>query len=172
MIYFSDLLFSRQSIIPGIKRMSDIVDKVTRSRMMSGIRGKNTKPEIFIRKGLHALGFRYRLHSPKLPGKPDIILPKYKAIILINGCFWHAHNCHLFKWPSTRKEFWEAKILSNKKRDRDNLKQYSDAGWKTLVIWECALKGKTKLPVKAVFDLIMHWIVCERDNFIIQGKSI
>ena len=118
-----------------IRCLSWGVDKETRSRMMSGIHGKNTKPEMLIRKGLHALGFRYRLHSLKLPGKPDIILPKYRAIILINGCFWHAHNCHLFKWPSTRKEFWEAKILSNKKRDLENLKQYSDAGWKTLVIW-------------------------------------
>jgi len=156
--------------MPGFNRMTDIVDKVTRSRMMSGIGGKNTKPEIIIRKGLHALGFRYRLYSPKLPGKPDIVLPKYRAIILINGCFWHAHNCHLFKWPSTRKEFWEAKILSNKKRDQENIKQYSDSGWKTLVIWECALKGKSKLPIKAVFDEIVHWIVYERANCNIQGE--
>jgi len=156
--------------MPGFNRMTDIVDKVTRSRMMSGIGGKNTKPEILIRKGLHTLGFRYRLYSPKLPGKPDIVLPKYRAIILINGCFWHAHNCHLFKWPSTRKEFWEAKILSNKKRDQENIKQYSDSGWKTLVIWECALKGKSKLPIKAVFDEIVHWIVYERANCNIQGK--
>ena len=104
MIYFSDLLFSRQSIIPGFKRMTDIVYKETRSRMMSGIRGKNTKPEILIRKGLHALGFRYRLHSSKLPGKPDIVLPRYRAIILINGCFWHAHNCHLFKYGLLREK--------------------------------------------------------------------
>jgi DNA mismatch endonuclease (patch repair protein) len=91
--------------MPGLKLMTDIADKATRSRIMSGICGKNTKPEILIRKGLHALGFRCRLHSPKLPGKPDIVLPKYKAIILVNGCFWHSHNCYLFKWPSTIKEF-------------------------------------------------------------------
>lgn len=151
--------------------MADIVDKATRSRMMSGIQGKNTKPEIIVRKGLHARGFRYRLHCPKLPGKPDIVLPKYRAIILINGCFWHAHDCHLFKWPSTRKEFWEAKILSNKKRDNENVKLYTDAGWRTLVIWECALKGKSRLPVQSVFDLIVHWIVYEKVNGNIQGKS-
>ena len=168
--YFSDLLISRQAIKPGFKRITDIVDKETRSRMMSGIQGKNTKPEMLIRKGLHALGFRYRLHSPKLPGKADIVLPKYKAIILINGCFWHAHNCHFFKWPSTRKDFWESKILSNKVRDQENLKQYSDAGWKTLIIWECALKGKAKLPVNSIFDLIVHWIACERTNCNIEGK--
>jgi len=138
--------------------------------MMSGIRGKNTKPEILIRKGLHALGFRYRLHSPKLQGKPDIVLPKYRAIILINGCFWHAHNCHLFKWPSTRKEFWESKILSNTRRDQENLKHYSDAGWKTLIVWECALKGKTKLPLESIFDLIAYWLVNESGIRNIQGK--
>jgi DNA mismatch endonuclease, patch repair protein len=171
MMNFSDLLFSRQRLIAGFNRMTDIVDKATRSRIMPGIGGKNTKREILIRKGLHALGFRYRLHSPKLPGKPDIILPRYRAIILINGCFWDAHNCHLFKWPFTRKEFWEAKILSNKKRDHENLKQYSEAGWKTLVIWECALKGKTKLTLKTVLDLIVHWIICESANCNIQGKS-
>jgi len=151
--------------------MTDIVDKVTRSRMMSGIRGKNTKPEIVIRKGLHALGFRYRLHSPKLPGKPDIVIRKYRAIILINGCFWHAHDCHLFKWPSTRKEFWEEKILSNTSRDQKNLKYYSDAGWKTLIIWECALKGKTKLPLESILDSIVYWIVHDTTDRNIQGKS-
>jgi DNA mismatch endonuclease (patch repair protein) len=151
--------------------MTDIVDQATRSRMMSGIRGKNTKPEILIRKGLHALGFRYRLHSPKLPGKPDIVLPKYKALILINGCFWHAHNCHLFKWPSTRKEFWEAKILSNTRRDKENLKYYRDAGWKTLVIWECALKGKTKLSLGSILDLTAYWIIYEKCNWNIHGKT-
>lgn len=144
--------------------MADIVDKATRSKMMSGIRGKNTKPEILIRKGLHARGFRYRLHSHKLPGKPDIVLSKYKAIIMINGCFWHQHNCHLFKWPSTRKEFWEAKILSNAKRDKENIKYYQDTGWKTLVIWECALKGKTKLSLESILDLTAYWIIYEKIN--------
>lgn len=151
--------------------MADIVDKVTRSRMMSGIRGKDTKPEILIRKGLHARGFRYRLYTTKLPGKPDVMLPKYNALILINGCFWHAHNCHLFKWPSTRKEFWEAKILSNAKRDQENLKYYQTAGWKVMIIWECALKGKTKLPLEYILDLVVHWIKFENCSCSIQGKT-
>jgi DNA mismatch endonuclease (patch repair protein) len=151
--------------------MTDIVDKETRSRMMSGIRGKNTKPEILIRKGLHARGFRYRLYTTKLPGKPDVMLPKYRALILINGCFWHAHHCHLFKWPSTRKKFWEAKILSNTRRDKENLKYYRDTGWKTLIIWECALKGKTKLSLEFTLDLAAHWIKCERGNCEIHGKT-
>jgi len=150
--------------------MTDIVDKAARSRMMSGIRGKNTKAEIIIRKGLHARGFRYRLYSTKLPGKPDIMLPKYKALILINGCFWHAHNCHLFKLPATRKEFWEVKIRSNTRRDEKNLKQYWNTGWKTMIIWECALKGKTKLPLEFILNLTTHWILYGKCNCTISGK--
>lgn len=90
--------------------MADVVTPEKRSKMMSGIQGKNTKPELTIRKGLHALGFRYRLHGKTLPGKPDLVFPKYKAVIFIHGCFWHAHHCHLFKWPSTRVDFWQEKI--------------------------------------------------------------
>jgi len=85
--------------------MVDIVDTATRSKMMAGITSKNTKPEILIRKSLHSLGYRYRLHQKGLPGKPDMVLPKYHSVIFINGCFWHGHNCHLFKMPTTRKEF-------------------------------------------------------------------
>ena len=101
--------------------MVDVVSKEKRSKMMSGIRYKDTKPEIIIRKALHAKGFRYSLHNNKLPGKPDIVLPKYNAIIFIHGCFWHQHNCHLFKWPSTRPEFWQNKISGNKERDKQNI---------------------------------------------------
>ena len=151
--------------------MADVHSIATRSYNMSRIKGKDTKPEMLVRRYLHAHGFRYRLHDKKLPGKPDLVFPKYKTVIFVNGCFWHAHNCHLFKWPSTRKDFWESKILSNKVRDQENLKQYSDAGWKTLIIWECALKGKAKLPVNSIFDLIVHWIIYERTNYNIQGKS-
>lgn len=150
--------------------MTDIVDNETRSKMMSGIRGKNTKPEIIIRKGLHARGFRYRLYSRKLPGKPDIVLPKYKAIILINGCFWHQHNCHLFKWPSTRTEFWEEKLLSNVLRDKKNIESYQETGWKTLVIWECALKGKAKLSLESILDLTEYWVMYGKNNFEIHCK--
>ena len=138
--------------------MVDVVDKKLRSRMMSGISGKNTKPEMLIRKGLHRRGFRYRLHKSDLPGKPDLVFPKYKAIILINGCFWHQHDCHLFKWPSTREEFWRKKILGNKARDERNLKIYSELGWKVLVIWECAIKGKTRRPLSEVIETAVEWL--------------
>ncbi len=90
--------------------MPDVVSRAKRGEMMSGIRGKNTKPELVIRSALHRAGYRFRLHTRSLPGKPDLVLPKYRAAIFVNGCFWHGHDCHLFKWPGTRKDFWRAKI--------------------------------------------------------------
>lgn len=99
--------------------MVDIVDVSTRSRMMAGIKNRNTKPEILIRKLLYKKGYRFRLHVKDLPGKPDIVLPKYKAVIFVNGCFWHGHkNCSLFKLPATRTEFWQEKITRNQANDR------------------------------------------------------
>ena len=100
--------------------MADIVDKKTRSKMMAGIKGKNTKPEMLIRKALFAKGLRYRLHDKNLPGKPDLVFPKYKAVIFVQGCFWHGHDCHLFKWPTSNKEYWRNKI--NRNREVDKLK--------------------------------------------------
>ena len=151
--------------------MVDVVDKKSRSRMMSGISGKNTKPEMLIRKGLHRRGFRYRLHKSDLPGKPDLVFPKYKAIILVNGCFWHQHDCHLFKWPSTREEFWRKKILGNKARDERNLKIYSELGWKVLVIWECAIKGKTRRPLSEVIETAVEWLQLDTQNSEVSGRS-
>ena len=94
--------------------MADVVDKATRSRMMAGIKGKDTKPEMLIRSELHRRGFRFRKNVKELPGKPDIVLPKYKAVIMVNGCFWHGHECHLFKWPATRPEFLREKTRKDK----------------------------------------------------------
>ena len=125
---------------------------------MSGIRGKDTKPELLIRKGLHARGFRYRMHSRKVTGKPDLILPKYSAAVFIHGCFWHSHDCHLFKMPSTRPEFWAAKFERNRQRDRDVRAALLETGWRILVIWECALKGKTRLDTGIVLDAASDWI--------------
>lgn len=149
----------------------DVVDKVTRSRMMSGIRGKNTRPELLIRQGLHRLGFRYRLHYPDLPGKPDMVFPKYRAIILINGCFWHQHDCHLFKWPSTRKDFWRKKIGANRARDERNLKAYEREGWKVLVIWECAIKGKTRRPLEEIINTTANWLQFDQSDAEIEGAK-
>lgn len=129
--------------------MVDVVDKKTRSRMMSGIRGKNTKPEIIVRKALHAAGYRFRLHRKDLPGKPDIVLPKYKTVIFVHGCFWHKHDCRYFKWPKTRPDFWREKIEGNVERDRLAYEKLEEMGWRVKVVWECELElGINKLLTK------------------------
>ena len=133
--------------------MADIVDASTRSRMMSRVKGKDTRQEVEIRKRLFALGFRYRLHDKKLPGTPDIILPKYKAVIFIHGCFWHVHDCPLFRWPSSKKAFWKKKLSGNKKRDIENIEKLMKLGWRVLVIWECAYRSAGRNRDKA-FDTI------------------
>ncbi len=138
---------------------------------MSGIRGTDTKPEITIRKKLHALGFRFRLHSKKLPGKPDIVLPRYRAVIFVNGCFWHLHECHLFKWPATRPDFWQAKLSANRINDHLHLEQLEKMGWRVLVIWECALKGKTRLPVEDVISETVSWLKSDLKHKTLEGKK-
>jgi len=121
--------------------MADVHDNVTRSYNMSLIKSKNTKPEILVRKFLFANGFRYRLNDKKLPGKPDIVLPKYKTVIFVNGCFWHGYeNCKYFKLPNTRTEWWKDKIDKNKDNDFKNYSQLIIAGYKVIIIWECEVK--------------------------------
>ena len=126
--------------------------------MMSGIKGKNTKPELLIRRGLHALGFRYRLHVKDLPGKPDIVLPRWHAVIFVHGCFWHGHDCHLFKWPKTRTEFWRKKIEANSRNDERAMAALQDRGWRALVVWECALKGRTRMRNNQVVEEAARWL--------------
>lgn len=121
--------------------MSDIHSPAVRSFNMSRIRNKDTKPELAVRKHLFSAGFRYRLHDKRLPGKPDIILPKYKTVIFINGCFWHGHQgCRYFTVPKTRTEWWQDKITKNKTNDESNTSKLREAGWKIISIWECGLK--------------------------------
>ena len=121
--------------------MSDVHNKETRSYNMSRIRSAHTKPEMLVRKFLHAHGYRYTLHSKKLPGKPDIVLPKYKTIILIHGCFWHGHaGCKYYVVPKTRTGWWLTKIRTNKANDEKAIKALKKEGWKIIIIWECNLK--------------------------------
>ncbi|MFP4906044.1 very short patch repair endonuclease [Paraburkholderia sp. BR14261] len=120
--------------------MVDVVDTATRSRMMSGIRGRNTKPEKLIRSLLHRRGFRFRLNVRELPGRPDIVLPRRRAVVFVHGCFWHGHNCALFKWPRTRPEFWREKIARNRLNDAKALAALAAQGWRVAVIWECACR--------------------------------
>jgi DNA mismatch endonuclease (patch repair protein) len=138
--------------------MADVVTSAVRSRMMAGIRGKNTRPEILIRHELFVRGYRYRLHVSSLPGKPDLVLPKYRAVIFVHGCFWHRHGCALFKWPSTNVTFWRTKLLRNCSVDRRALKQLKIADWRVLIIWECSLKGVRSLEIDRVVETTTRWL--------------
>ncbi len=123
--------------------MADIFNKKKRSQIMSRIPGKDTKPELVIRKALFSEGYRYRLHRRDLPGNPDIVFPSRKKVIFVNGCFWHGHNCKKATLPTTNKHFWEKKLIGNKERDKLNLAKLKAIGWKSLVIWQCQIKKKT-----------------------------
>ena len=139
--------------------MADIVDAATRSRMMAGIQSKNTKPEILIRKALHAKGLRYSLHSNHLPGKPDIVMPKWRVVIFVHGCFWHWHGCHLSKIPATRTAFWTTKLAGNRHRDAIATQQLLAAGWRVATVWECATRGMSALNnLPTLIEHLTFWI--------------
>lgn len=146
------------------------MDPETRSRLMSGVRSKNTQPEIKVRKALHAAGFRYRLHVSSLPGKPDMVFPSRKAVIFVNGCFWHGHNCSLFKQPSTRTEFWANKIRQNQNRDTNNRKRLTELGWRHLTIWECSFRGRDSIGFDEVAYETIAWLNGNRKATEIRGK--
>lgn len=126
--------------------MQDVLTPSQRHHCMSSIRGKNTKPEILVRKSLHARGFRFRLHNKKLPGSPDIVLPKYGVAIMVNGCFWHGHKgCRYATKPKSNVEFWETKIARNKHRDEVTAAHLEALGWTVITIWECELRTRSQL---------------------------
>lgn len=151
--------------------MTDVVDEATRSRMMSGIKGKDTNPERLVRGALHAQGLRFRLHVEDLPGRPDIVLPKYRAVIFVHGCFWHGHQCHLFKWPSSRQEFWSKKIHSNIERDNRDSVLLLESGWRVLRIWECALKGRKRLSADEIGMKTISWLGSAQSSGDISGED-
>jgi DNA mismatch endonuclease (patch repair protein) len=132
--------------------MADVVDKKTRSRMMSGIRGRNTKPELAVRKALFAAGFRYRLHTNTLPGRPDIVLPKFRCAVFVHGCFWHRHKgCKFAYSPKSNRAFWSEKFSSNVRRDKVVRTALRKAGWRVFVVWECEQADKrVKRLIKAI----------------------
>jgi DNA mismatch endonuclease, patch repair protein len=139
--------------------------------MMSGIRGKDTRPELAVRKALFGRGIRYRLGGRGLPGKPDLVLKKYHAVVFINGCFWHGHGCHLFKWPSSNPEFWKAKIGSNVRRDAINTEACLKLGYRVAVVWECSIKGKYRLPFDQVIQQLSDWLDGRDPGIEICGKG-
>ena len=138
--------------------MTDVHDTATRSRNMAAIKGKNTRPERWLRQRLHALGFRYRLNVSTLPGKPDLVFPRYKAVIFVHGCFWHMHQCPLFRLPATRTEWWNQKLTLNRQRDLAEQDKLRELGWRVLLVWECAIKGRRKIPEAELMAMVSEWL--------------
>lgn len=151
--------------------MADTVDGAIRSRMMAAIRGKDTRPEMTIRRGLHARGFRYRLHARNLPGKPDLVFPARRAVLFVHGCFWHGHDCPMFRWPGSRVDFWRTKIEGNRARDRAAQKALEATGWRVLTVWECALKGRGRLPPDRVLQVAAAWLATGNGRMTIRGDG-
>lgn len=140
--------------------------------MMAGIRNENTKPEMFVRRGLHRRGLRFRLHQSDLPGRPDVVMAKYKTIIFIHGCFWHGHDCDLFKWPKTREDFWRSKINTNRIRDLDIQRRLLLLGWDIEVVWECQLRTAAS-NAEATLDRLTERIKSRREpsSALRQGRD-
>lgn len=135
--------------------MVDVVKPAVRSAMMRGIRGKNTQPELVLRKGLFARGFRFRLHGASLPGRPDIVIRKYKAVVLVHGCFWHVHKgCHYFRMPRGNRSFWAEKLGRNRDRDARTVAALHAAGWRVAVVWECATRASVSATLDAVSEFL------------------
>jgi DNA mismatch endonuclease, patch repair protein len=132
--------------------MTDVLTPEQRKLNMSRIQGRDTKPEMLIRRGLHVRGLRYRLHDRTLPGRPDLVFPKYRTVVFVHGCFWHAHGCALSKLPTTRQDFWKRKLAGNVVRDHKAINALQSDDWRVLVIWECALRGSGRLPQESVLD--------------------
>ena len=140
--------------------MTDIVDQKTRSRMMAGIRGKDTKPEMILRKALHARGLRYRLHAGDVYGRPDLVFPKYRAVVFVHGCFWHRHRgCRYVTTPATRPDFWKSKFVANVQRDKEVRQRLASNGWRVAVVWECALRKPRLVP--AATESVIDWLNSE-----------
>ncbi len=149
---------------------TDVHSPERRSFNMSRIRGRDTKPEILIRQGLHARGYRFRLQGRLLPGRPDIVLSKWRTVVLVHGCFWHGHDCPMFRLPATRPDFWRDKIDANRARDRRAADALAAAAWRRLTVWECALKGRARLPAGAVLDVCEQFLRGVEDQVEIQGQ--
>lgn len=148
--------------------MADIVDTKTRSRMMAGIRASDTKPELLIRRALHREGFRFRLHDKRLPGRPDLVFPRYRAVLFVHGCYWHRHaGCRLTTNPSTNREFWQSKFTGNVERDERTKAALMAAGWRVGVVWECATRS---MPATLLTKSIESWLGSDDVEFNFPGN--
>ena len=144
---------------------------MNRSEIMARVKSCNTMPERAVRSLVHRLGYRFRNCVADLPGKPDLVFPKYGKVIFVHGCFWHGHDCHLFKWPSTRKEFWHQKIKRNRDLDKEHIERLHRQEWRVLLVWECALKGKTRQPVENVIAQCEQWLRSSCQEMEIRGTG-
>lgn len=152
--------------------MADIHDTETRRKNMRAVKHKNTKPELLLRRLLHANGFRYGLHNKNLPGKPDLHLAKYNAAVFVHGCFWHHHDCPKAKLPQTNTAFWRDKIMKNVARDEQNVNQLIERNKRVLIVWECALTGKHKTDAHTIITLCKAWLVSDSMMYEIEGNMI
>jgi len=134
--------------------MADILTVEQRRKCMSSIRRENTIPELLLRSALHKSGLRYRLHDKNLPGSPDIVFPKFHVVLFVHGCYWHSHGCYKSSVPESKRDFWIKKFKANQERDQHNVKSIQGQGWRVIIVWECALKGKTSLPISSVVESI------------------
>jgi len=137
----------------------DTVDEKTRSRIMASVGHKDTGPEILLRSALHKAGFRYRLHAGDLPGRPDLVFPRFRAVIFIHGCFWHFHGCPRSTVPKSRREYWKAKFETNRTRDKRSVELLKERGWRALVVWECALVGKRLVSLDETVERVQSWLM-------------
>jgi len=148
---------------------TDVLTPEQRHLNMTRIQGKDTKPELTVRRVLHASGLRYRLQVRALPGKPDLVFPKYKAVLFVHGCFWHRHLCPLFKWPKSRQEFWQQKLGRNAERDAEVETRLLKTGWRVLTVWECALKGKGRITEVELANRARAWLEGSESTGAISG---
>lgn len=143
---------------PRRASLPDPLTREQRRRNMAGIRAQNTKPEMTLRRGLHKRGLRYRLHVRDLPGTPDLVFPTARAVVFVHGCFWHGHDCALFKLPASNTDFWETKITRNQVRDQLAVAALTESGWRVLTVWECSLRGRGHRPETELLAEVIGWL--------------
>lgn len=149
--------------------MIEVLPSEQRSARMAAVRQRDTKPERMVRSLLHRAGFRFRLTDRRLPGSPDIVLPRWRVAVFVNGCFWHGHDCHLYRLPATRTEFWRAKAIANVERDERVVRELHSGGWRTITVWQCALKGKTRLIPSELAAALVAAVNCNTPHVDLRG---
>ena len=148
----------------------DTVDRQTRSKIMASVGQKDTGAELALRRALHKIGLRYKLHDCTLPGSPDLVLPRFHAVIFVHGCYWHSHGCHRSTVPKNRHEFWVAKFKVNQLRDKRNMRSLLKSGWRVLIVWECVLFGNKFLPSPNVINSVCAWLNGTKRNGQVPGR--